>query len=1085
MLRTLFRISTFTRSALTASVLLPALVLPSLASAQRGGGGRGAAGGADSTFGVRWRNLGPNQAGRMTAVAGSTARPDEYYMGTTGGGVWKTTDGGKTTRPVTDAYFGGTIGSIAVQQTNPDVIWVGGGETPIRGNVSHGDGVWKSTDAGKTWQSMGLRETQYIARVRIHPDNPDLVYVGALGHVFGPNKERGVYRTTDGGKTWKNILFRNDSTGVADMIMDPSNPKIIYVSFWQAGRTPWQLVSGGMGSGLFKTTDGGDTWTEITRSPGLPQSGPLGAIGITVSPAKPSRLWAIVEHEPNGGVYRSDDAGATWTFTSGDRNLRQRAWYYSKLYADPQDTNVVYGPQVSPLVSKDGGKTFARGFGGGDNHDIWIDPANPKRIAVAHDNGVIITTDGGTTSTRVATPTGQYYHVHLTNHFPYHVCGAKQDAGSSCGPVRETATFGRGGGGFGGAAGAPAAPASPFVTFYGVAGGESGYISSNPKDPDVMFGANYGGSMDVLNRRTGKSLSLDPWPLNPMGHDAKDSRYRFQWTYPIVHSPHDANTIYVGSNVVFRSTNGGTTWTPISRDLTRNDPRTLGASGGPITKDQTSVEYYGTVFTLAESKLVKGLIWTGSDDGLLHVSRDNGVSWKNVTPKGLPEWMRWSIIEASPHAPGTAWVAGNRYQMDDFTPYLYRTTDYGVTWTKITDGITAGHFTRAIREDLHRPGMVYAATERGVWVSYNGGGTWESLQKNLPPVPVSDMMLRDDDLAISTHGRAFWVMENLTPLRWAPEQAKADAAPYLYKPLPVLRLNGQSQPTFVYRLPADSMPVTFEFFDKAGALLATVASTDTAPTAAPGGVGRFGPPVVAKPGNRKGINRFTWNMRHENAKTFRGMITWAGNGGGPAMAPGTYSVKMTAGTSAPVTYDFVVRPDPRSEATEVDLIEQTRMALQVRDRITAANQGVIEIRNLKRELGDREQKMKAVQSFGPLVKRFADSLAIVEDSLYQTKNQSGQDPLNFPIRLNDQLGGLLSFVASGERRPPRQAYDVFSVLSPKLTVELTRLERIIARDLPTVNAALKAAGQPAIGRSKIEPPGPAAAPTAAFVPDVL
>ncbi|MFN9424247.1 MAG: WD40/YVTN/BNR-like repeat-containing protein, partial [Gemmatimonas sp.] len=633
------RNSSCSRQAAHVAVIALGLI-GSVANAQ-GGAGRPVAN-ADTSFDVKWRNLGPNQAGRMTAVAGSTARPDEYYMGTTGGGVWKTTDGGKTVFPVTDAYFGGTIGSIDVQQSNPDVVWVGGGETPIRGNVSHGDGVWKSSDAGKTWQYMGLKETQYIARVRIHPTNPDIVYVGALGHVFGPNKERGVYRTTDGGKTWKNILFRNDSTGVADMILDPSNPRIMYVSFWQAGRKPWQLVSGGMGSGIFKTTDGGDTWTEITRNPGLPQSGPLGAIGITVSPAKPSRLWAIVEHEPNGGVYRSDDAGATWTFMTGDRNLRQRAWYYSKLYADPKDTNTVYGPQVSPLISKDGGKTFRRGFGGGDNHDIWIDPTDPLRVAVAHDNGLIVTKDGGKTSTRVAAPTGQYYHVHLTNHFPYHVCGAKQDAGSSCGPVRAAALGGReammaqmmGGGA------APAQPASPFSTFYSVAGGESGYISSDPRDPDITYGANYGGSMDMLNRRTGKSLSLDPWPLNPMGHDAKDSKYRFQWTYPIVHSPHDPNTIYVGSNVVFRSRDRGMTWTPISKDLTRNDPRTLGPSGGPITKDQTSVEYYGTVFTLAESKLVKGLIWTGSDDGLIHVSRDNGLTWKNVTPKGLPEWMR-------------------------------------------------------------------------------------------------------------------------------------------------------------------------------------------------------------------------------------------------------------------------------------------------------------------------------------------------------------------------------------------------------------------------------------------------------------
>jgi photosystem II stability/assembly factor-like uncharacterized protein len=1059
---------------LAASAVALIAVATALPAQGRGGRGGGQAPAADTSFGVSWRNIGPNQAGRMVAVAGSSARPDEYYMGTTGGGVFKSTDGGKTAVPVTDAYFGGTIGALAVQQSNPDVVWAGGGETPIRGNVSHGEGVWKSTDAGKTWQYMGLKETQYISRIRINPDNPDIVYVGALGHVFGPNKERGVYRTTDGGKTWKNILFRNDSTGAADMIMDPSNPKIIYVTFWQAGRTPWMLVSGGMGSGIFKTTDGGDTWTEITHNPGLPKSGPIGAIGITVSPAKPSRLWAIVEHEPNGGVYRSDDAGATWTFMTGDRELRQRSWYYSKLYADPKDTNVVYAPQVSPMVSKDGGKTFTRGFGGGDNHDVWIDPADPKRIAVAHDNGVIVTKDGGTTSNRVAAPTGQFYHVHLTNHFPYHVCGAKQDAGSSCGPVRAAANFGgRGGGGFGG----PPAPAAPggYSEFYGVAGGESGYISSNPKDPDIMYGANYGGSMDRLNRRTGKTDAIDPWPLNPMGHDAKDSKYRFQWTYPIVHSPHDANTIYVGSNVVFRSTNGGTTWTPISKDLTRNDPRTLGASGGPITKDQTSVEYYGTVFTIAESKITKGVIWTGSDDGLIYVTRDNGVTWKNVTPKGLPEWMRWSIIEASPHAPGTAWAAGNRYQMDDFAPYLYKTTDYGVTWTKIVNGIAPDHFTRAIREDLHRPGMVYAATERGMYVSYDAGANWQSLQKNLPPVPVHDIMLRDDDIAIATHGRAFWVMENLTPLRWAPEADKAIGnTPFLYKPVPVYRLNGQASPTFTYRLPADSMVVKFEFYDAAGKLVGTAASNDTtpAPQAGRGGGGFGGFAAPAKPGNRKGLNRFTWNMRHEAAKQFRGMILWLGNGGAPAMAPGTYRVRMTAGTSAPISYEFKVLPDPRADATEADLKEQVRFALQVRDKLTQTNEGVIESRHLKRELDDRKPKMTSDATFGPLAKDFADALNVSEDSLYQTKNQSGQDPLNFPIRLNNQLAALMSFITQGERRPPKQAYDVWQVLGTKTDAELAKLETVITTNLPKINAKLKAAGQKEITRSKNEPATP-------------
>jgi hypothetical protein len=542
-----------------------------------------------------------------------------------------------------------------------------------------------------------------------------------------------------------------------------------------------------------------------------------------------------------------------------------------------------------------------------------------------------------------------------------------------------------------------------------------------------------------------------------------------------VHSPHDANTIYVGSNVVFRSTNGGNTWTPISKDLTRNDPRTLGASGGPITKDQTSVEYYGTVFTIAESKLTKGLIWTGSDDGLIYVSRDNGVTWKNVTPKGLPEWMRWSIIEASPHAPGTAWAAGNRYQMDDFAPYLYKTTDYGLTWTKITNGIAPDHFTRAIREDLHRPGMVYAATERGVYVSYDAGANWQSLQKNLPPVPVHDMMLRDDDLAVATHGRAFWVMENLTPLRWAPEADKAAGnAPFLYKPVPFYRLGGQAQPTFTYRLPADSMVVKFEFYDAAGKLVGTAASNDTTtaqPAGRGGGFGGFGGGPV-KPANRKGVNRFTYTMRHDNAKTFRGMVTWAGSGNGPAMAPGTYRVRMTAGNSAPISYDFKLLPDPRGDATEADLKEQVRFALEVQQKITKANEGVIESRNLKNELTDRKPKMSSDATFGPLSDAFADALNVVEDSLYQTKNQSGQDPLNFPIRLNDQLGGLMGFIMQGERRPPKQAYDVWQVLGPKTDIELRKMETVITTNLPKVNAKLKAAGQKEITRSKTEGPAP-------------
>jgi len=1030
-----------------------------------------------SYLGVQWRNIGPNSAGRMVAIAGSVARSKEYWFGTTGGGVWKTTDGGNTLVPVTDKYFGGTIGAIAVSETNPDVVYVGGGETPIRGNVSHGDGVWKTTDGGKTWAYMGLKETQYISRIRLHPTNPDIAYVGALGHVFGPNAERGVFKTTDGGKSWKKILFRNDSTGIADLIMEPGNPNVLYATFWQAYRLPWTLWSGGAGSGIFKTTDGGDHWTEISRNPGLP-SGVLGRIGIAVSPAKPSRVWALIEHEPAGGVYRSDDAGATWKFLSGDRELRQRAWYYTNIYADPKDTNVVAAPQVGPMWSKDGGKTFARGFGAGDNHDIWWASDDPKRIAMAHDNGAIITTDGGTTSIRVAAPTGQFYHVHLTNHYPYHVCGAKQDAGSSCGPVRVAGGGGRGGGGGGGGRGG-GPPPSPYSEFYGIAGGESGYVASNPLDPEITYGGNYSGVLQMQDRRTGLGERLDPWPYNPMGHDAKDSRYRFQWTYPIMNSPHDPHVLYAGSNVLFKSPDDGKTWTIISPDLTRHDPKTLGPSGGPITKDQTSVEYYATIFAVQESPITAGLIWAGSDDGLLHVTRDGGKTWKNITPKGFPDWTRVSIIDPSPHNAGTAYVAANRYQLDDFAPYLYKTTDYGATWTKITNGIPADEFTRAIREDLVRPGMLYAATERSVWLSYDAGAHWQSLARNLPPVPVHDIALRDDDLAIATHGRAFWVLENLATLRQAPEVAAAGGKNFFYKPAPVIRA-GNASATVMYRLAAEAGPVLIEFLDAAGKRITKVSSTDSAPPAegrgGGGGGGRGGAGASPRVTTRAGLNTYQWNLRYPDATPFQGMIFWAGGVQGPLAAPGTYTVRLTIGSEKPVTQPLILKRDPRARASDADLIAQHQLAIKVRDRVTEANETVRKMRSVYRQLDDRTPKMAGVAEFAALAKTFGDSLHAAEDSIYQTKNQSGEDPLNFPVRLNNQLAALMGFIASGDRRPPPQAYEVFSALSPKLDVQVGRYKKSMDLYLTKINALLKAAGlAPIVPTTDEGPPKPAVA----------
>jgi hypothetical protein len=769
--------------------------------------------------------------------------------------------------------------------------------------------------------------------------------------------------------------------------------------------------------------------------------------------------------------------------------MRQRAWYYTRIFADPKDTNVVHVLNVSPFTSRDGGRTFGRGFGGGDNHDMWIAPNDPRRMAVSHDNGVAITTDGGTTRVAPSLPTAQFYHVHLTNHFPYHVCGAEQDGSSQCGPSRGAGGGGRGGGGGGG--GAPATDG-----FYGVAGGESGYIASHPLDPDITYGGNYSGDLSMLNRRTGQSMALDPWPLNPMGHDAKDSKYRFQWTFPIMNSPHNPSTLYAAANVLFKSTDEGLSWKIISPDLTVNDSTTQGASGGPITKDQTSVEYYGTIFAMQESPITPGLLWTGSDDGLIHVSRNAGATWTNVTPRDLPKWTRISIVEPSHHAPGTMYFAANRYQMDDFAPYLYKTTNYGQTWTRINDDIAPREFTRVIREDPEKAGMLYAGTERGVWVSFNDGRNWQRLQRNLPPVPVHDLAIKDDDLVAATHGRSFWIMDDLEPLRQADPRILISTAGHLYKPRDAYRGGGYPGVEVKYHLAKAGDPVTLEFLDAAGKTIRTVSSSP-APAAGEGGRGgrggggggaggggagggRGGAGGGARVANAAGMNTYVWNLRYPDATSFQGMILWGGGVGGPLAAPGSYTVKLTIGTASPQTQTFVVKKDPRSRATNADLVEQHAMLIRIRDQVTRANDAVRTIRNVKAQLADRRAKITgaAAGEFERLATTLADSLSGPESEIYQVRNQSGQDPLNYPVKLNNQIAALSGFVAGGDRRPPAQAVEVYNTLIPQLDRQLARMKRAMDSQLPRVNAALKAAGQAEIVPStdEIGPPRPAPAP---------
>jgi photosystem II stability/assembly factor-like uncharacterized protein len=1056
---------------------------------------------------LKWREIGPFRGGRSVAVGGSDARPRVYYLGTTGGGVMKTTDGGTTWKAITDKYFGGTIGSIAVSESNPNIVYVGTGESPIRGNVSHGDGVFKSTDAGKTWTYVGLKDTRQISRVRIDPRNPDVVYVGAQGHVWGPNPDRGVFKTTDGGKTWKKILFRNDSTGITDLVIDPTNPQTLYAAFWQAWREPWKLVSGGAGSGIFKSTDGGEHWTEITRNPGLPK-GIIGNIGITASPVKAGRLWAVVEAD-SGGVFRSDDAGATWTRTNAERKLRQRAWYYSRIFADPKDANSVYVTNVGFLRSTDGGKTFKPiTVPHGDNHDLWIASNDPKRMIESNDGGATVTVDGGATWTPEYQATAQFYHVETTTHFPYRVCGAQQDNSTLCGPSRKEGGIST-------------------DDWYDVGGGESGYIAVRPDSPNVVFAGSYGGLLTRFDENTGLSRDVNPWPDNPMGHDAADAKYRFQWTFPIVLSPHDPNTMYMGSSVVFRTTDEGQHWTAISPDLTRHDPRTLGASGGPITKDQTSVEYYGTVFAIAESPVQKGLIWAGSDDGLINITRDGGKTWTNVTPKGLPEWTRISIIEASHFSPGVAYVAANRYQLDDMRPYIYRTTDYGRTWKMIVSDIPETEFTRVVREDPVRRGLLYAGTERGVWVSFDDGDHWQTLRRNLPIVPVHDLAIKDGDLIAATHGRAFWIMDDLSTLRQLTPAIVSSNA-HLFAPRHVYRANfyggansgatgggpraanPPSGAVVYYWLKAPKQVVTLDFLDAKGNVIRhftseqdSAAAADSVAagakkaarndslakagvskdsimklersseeTAPPAAGGRRGGPQTTRVANKQGLNMFDWNLRYPDAVTFKGLVFWGGGVTGPVAPPGTYAVRMTTG-GVTQTQKFDILKDPRTNATQHDLDAQFAFLMKIRDTLSAANNAVRTVRNVRWQVEQRTNALAAGDrpAFERQTAPVLQKLSTIEQAIYQVQSHASEDPLNYPIRINNKIAALGGVVGGAAYRPTDQSYEVYNVLTAQLATQLNALHTTLA-ELKGANSYLAAHNATAIVPSTAEVKGP-------------
>ncbi|HET6764228.1 MAG TPA: hypothetical protein VFH27_11170 [Longimicrobiaceae bacterium] len=1005
--------------------------------------------------GVRWRGIGPNRGGRSQAAAGSAARPNEYYFGATGGGVWKTVDGGNTWKPVSDSAFTtSTVGAVAVCEKNPDVVYAGLGETELRGNIMQGDGLYRSANAGKSWTRVGLENTQTISRIRIAADDCDHVSVAALGHPYGASADRGVFRTADGGRTWTKVLYRNDHTGAVDLAVAPGEPRTMYAALWDVNRTPWSLSSGGPSSGLFRSTDGGDTWTEITRNPGLP-TGTLGKIGVTVSGANPRRVWAVVE-AADGGVFRSDDGGATWTRVNSERKLRQRAFYYSRIYADPRDTATVYVLNVDFWKSTDGGRTFPKQLRvpHGDNHDLWIAPNDPRRMIEANDGGATVSVTGGDTWTDLDFPTAQLYHVALTSRYPYEVCGAQQDNSTVCVPSNGT----------GG-------------TMFTVGGGESGYIAPDPRNPDVFYAGSYGGLLTRLDRRTGQLRNVQVWPENPMGHSSQDIRERFQWTYPIIFSPTEPGVLYVGSQHVWRSADEGQSWTRISPDLTRGDPKTLGPSGGPITLDQTGVETYGTVFSIAPSPRDARTIWTGSDDGKVQVTRDGGATWTDVTPPGLGDFARISLVEASPHDVQRAYVAANRYQMDDRAPYFFVTRDGGRTWTRIVQGIADGDFARAIREDPVRPGLLYAGTENGIYASWDDGAHWQSLRRNLPVTQVADITTTGSDLVIATHGRSFYVMD-AAPLRQLTPQVAA-APVHLYAPSPAVRAVEPVSVYYTLRRPARR--VTLEFMDSTGRVIRTFTGTpaDTAKKPAAGGDDEDddGPPVPRDPPVpvKAGTHRFAWDLRYPGPRGFPKLILWAASLRGPRALPGAYRVRLTVDGQAQ-EQPFRVLKDPRlTGVTQAELEEQFRLAMQIRDRVGQADSAVLLIRGIRQQVDERVARDS---SLAPAAVAFKAALLGVEDSIYNTRLESGQDPLNFPIRLNNQIAALQGVVESAESRPTAASYQVFRELSARLDTHLRRLDGVVATDLARFNQAVTARRLPAVVPRLLEvtePPAPAAA----------
>ena len=1009
----------------------------------------------DSAFlaGYAWRNLGPDRGGRSIAVSGVVGRPLEGYFGATGGGLWKTTDGGENWFPVTDFKItSASVGAVAVSETDPDLVFIGMGETCIRGNILPGDGVYRSRDGGESWEHVGFRDSQGISKIRIHPTDPNVIYVASFGKYGAESEERGVFKSTDGGDTWRKILYRDARTGAIDIALDRNDPMVIYAALWEAFRKEYTMSSGGSGSGMFKSTDGGGSWVEITRNPGMPADGVVGKIGLAVSSANSERVYALFEHA-DGGLFKSDDGGESWELVNNERRLRQRAFYYTHVFADHHDEDVVYVQNTSFFRSEDGGETYEVINNGthGDFHDFWIDPDDPAHVIVANDGGGAVSFETGARWTDQEFSTAQFYHVVTTAHVPFHVCGSQQDNSTLCLPSSWNAGRGRDGGSYERRTLPVSVTAGSMNVAYRAGGGEPGYIAPDPKDIDVFFsGTNNGRYIDRFNRRLGTSREVVPFPWFYSGEPAIDMVERWQWTFPIVFSPIDPTVLYASSNRLWESRDNGDTWRVLSPDLTRADPATLGHSGGPITGDMNGPEVYATIFSVGPGKVEMDVIWTGSDDGLVHVTRDGGDSWTEVTPPDMPDFGRVSQIDASAFDAGRAYVSARLPLLDDFSPYIWRTGDFGESWTKIVDGIREDAYVHAVREDPNRRGLLYAATQHGVYVSFDDGDNWEELNPGLPDLPVVSLMVEHNELAIASHGRGFWVLDNIAPLRQLAPGLTGKAAT-LFAPADAFRSASGAQ--ISWWLSDEPGEAKLEIVDADGNVLRTFEPADSAQER-----DRWSGPVLP---TRAGLNTLTWDLRMEPAASFPGMVLWGVRTMAPVVPPGDYTVRLAVGGESQEV-PLTVRPHPWIDNVTVDdMVAQYEFGSRIRDRVNDANTAVIHIRRAKAQIEERLADTED-EDLASASDAFVEAVSAIEANLYQVRNRSNQDPLNFPIKVNNRLANLLSMSERGDGRPGNGMYEAFEIMDERLSGFLAELDAAWSGELVALNRELERLGMTAV-----------------------